>query len=101
MTKRVVKDIISANDFIVIHPALDFFGDNKAIVSVGDKRAIIYEDNGDYDLVTNPYCIMSDGSTFDYSRKELVERGLFHTGQLEIPPNRWNVKDIFWISKRT
>ena len=94
MTKRVVKDIISANDFIVIHPALDFFGDNKAIVSVGDKRAIIYEDNGDYDLVTNPYCIMSDGSTFDYSRKELVERGLFHTGQLEIPPNRWNVKDI-------
>jgi len=93
MNKRVVKDIISANDFIVIHPALDFFG-TKAIISVGDKRAIIYEDDGDYDLVTRPFCILSNGDSFDYSRKELVERGLFHTGQLEIPPNRWSIKDI-------
>ena len=92
MGKPQVVSIEPVNDYITIQPALDFF-DNKAILSVGAKWLYTY-DNGDVKFETRPYCIMSTGDKFGYSKKELAKRTLFHTGQLDIPETRWKFGDI-------
>ncbi len=84
--------ITPVNDYITVQPALDFF-DRKSIVSVGAKWLYEYE-NGDVNFETRPYCIISGGDKFGYSKKELAKRSLFHTGQLDIPEARWAFEDI-------
>ena len=68
MGKKQVVSITPVNDYITIQPALDFF-DDKAILSVGAKWLYSY-DNGDIKFETHPYCIISNGDKFGYSKRE-------------------------------
>jgi len=92
LAKAQVVSIEPVNDFITIQPALDFF-DDKAILSVGAKWLYTYN-NGDVKFETRPYCILSDGDKFGYSKRELARRSLFHVGNLDIPETRWKFEDI-------
>jgi len=89
------KQIISTtqvNDYLTIQPALDFYNES-AILAVGAKWMYEYND-GDVKFETRPYCILSNGDRFGYSKRELATRRLFHTGQLDIPETRWEFDDI-------
>jgi len=77
---------------MTVHPALDFWLDG-AIVSVGTKWQLTY-DNNDVEFVTKPLCVLNDGEKFEYSKKELATRKLYHTGYLDIPAGRWDFNDI-------
>jgi len=92
MAKRTLKSKVPVNDYMTVHPALDFWL-GGAIVAVGAKWQLTYE-NSDVDFVTRPLCILSDGERFEYSKKELATRKLYHTGYLEIPSGRWDFADI-------
>lgn len=92
MAKRALKSKVPVNDYLTVHPALDFWSGN-AIVAVGAKWQLTYE-SGDVDFVTKPLCVLSDGEKFEYSKKELAQRRLYHTGYLDIPAGRWDFKDI-------
>ncbi len=92
MGKKQLIQVTPVNDYTTIQPALDFY-DNKAILSVGAKW--LYEFEGDeVKFETRPYCIITGGDKFGYSKKELAARRLFHTGQLDIPESRWSFDDI-------
>jgi len=90
--KRVPTKITPVNDYITIQPALDFF-DGQAILAVGAKWLYEYE-GGDCDFETRPYCILSNGDKFGYSKQELATRRLFHSGKIDIPESRWTFEDI-------
>jgi hypothetical protein len=90
--KSRVVSVEPINDYITIQPALDFF-DNEAILAVGAKWLYTYED-GNIAFETRPYCILSNGDKFGYSKKELAKRCLFHVGSLDIPETRWDFTDI-------
>jgi hypothetical protein len=89
--RRLVKKT-PVNDYAEVHPALDFFN-GKAIISVGGKWLNEY-DNGALEFVTKPLCVVSDGAKFEYSKQELGNQRLFHSGYLDIPQCRWDFKDI-------
>ena len=90
--KKQVIRVTPVNDYVTVQPALDFY-DGQAILSVGAKWLYEFED-GDVTFETKPYCILSNGDKFGYSKKELAKRQLFHTGQIEIPETRWSFEDI-------
>jgi len=92
MRKRQPVKIIPVNDYVTVQPALDFY-DGQAILSVGAKWLYEYED-GDTEFETRPYCILSNGDKFGYSKKELAKRHLFHNGKIDIPESRWAFEDI-------
>ena len=92
MNRRKIISVTPVNDYATIHPALDFFN-GKAIVSVGGKWQLDYEDGG-VEFENRPFCIVSDGDKFGYSKKELATRQLFHSGYLDIPFARWDFADI-------
>ena len=84
------------NDFLSVHPALDFW-DGMGIVAVGSKWLMTYDDgrgNLDYEFTAKPVCVTSKGEKFPYSPKELAVRKLFHAGRLDIPQGRWCDDDI-------
>ena len=89
---RKIVGAIPVNDYATVHPALDFY-DGKAILSIGGKWLVTY-DNGDVDFENKPFCIISNGDKFRYSKKELALRHLFHSGYLDIPVARWTFNDI-------
>jgi len=95
--KRQLVSVIPVNDYTTIHPALDFY-DGKAIVAIGGKWLYTYDD-GDVDFVNKPFCVISDGDTFGYTKKELAKRQLFHSGYLDIPIGRWDFADIEKFSR--
>ena len=90
--KKQLVRVTPVNDYITVQPALDFY-DKEAILAVGAKWLYEYED-GDVNFETKPYCILSSGDKFGYSKKELAKRSLFHVGQLDIPETRWSFDDI-------
>ena len=92
MPKKKVISITPVNDYITVHPALDFY-DNNAILSVGAKWLYEYE-GGEVGFETKPFCILSNGDKFGYSKRELASRYLFHTGNLDLPDTRWSFDDI-------
>jgi len=87
-----IVSVTPVNDYVTIQPALDFY-DNNAILSVGAKWLYTYE-SGDVNFETRPYCILSNGDKFGYSKQELAARRLFHTGTIDIPEARWSFDDI-------
>lgn len=89
--KKPIK-IVPVNDYVTVQPALDFY-DGQAILSVGAKWLYEYE-NGDVEFETRPYCILSSGDKFGYSKRELASRCLFHSGKIDIPESRWTFEDI-------
>jgi hypothetical protein len=102
MSKLELKYTIPVNDYTTIHPAIDFY-DNKAIVSVGCKWQEMYnviDKKGkiigeEVKFSSCPYCIISNGDKFRYSKKELSIRNLFYNGKIELPEkSRWSFSDI-------
>ena len=92
MSKRVLKSKIPVNDYMTVHPALDFWLGN-AIVAVGAKWQMTYSDEA-VEFVTKPLCVLAGGERFEYNKKELANRRLYHTGYLDIPSGRWDFEDI-------
>jgi len=92
VARRSLKNKIPVNDYMTIHPALDFWL-GGAIVAVGAKWQATYTD-GSVEFITKPLCILNDGERFEYSKKELANRRLYHTGYLDIPAARWSFDDI-------
>lgn len=90
--KRIPTRVVPVNDYITVQPALDFY-DGQAILSVGAKWMYEYSD-GDVEFETRPYCILSTGDKFGYSKRELAARCLFHSGKIDIPESRWAFEDI-------
>ena len=90
--KRKPTKIIPVNDYVTVQPALDFF-DGQAILSIGAKWLYEYE-GGDVEFETRPYCVLSNGDKFGYSKRELAARRLFHSGKIDIPESRWAFEDI-------
>ncbi len=106
MTRRrkrtKLEAVIPVNDYISIHPALDFY-DGKAIVSVGCRWQEIYavlDNKGKkidtkVNFITTPYSVVSDGDKFRFSREELAKRELFYSGKIELSEEaRWEFEDI-------
>ena len=89
---RKLVEVIPVNEYAAVHPALDFY-DGKAILAIGGRWLCTYSD-GDVDFETKPFCIISDGDKFRYTKQELANRHLFHTGYIDIPVARWNFNDI-------
>lgn len=89
--KKLVS-ITPVNDYVTIQPALDFFN-GQAIVSIGAKWLYRYTDDS-VEFETRPYCIMSNGDKFGYTKLDLANRCLFHTGHIDIPEARWSFDDI-------
>lgn len=89
--KELLEDRL-IDDYIDVHPAIDFFN-NNAIISIGSRWLKTYDD-GSVNFEEIPWCIMSSGETFKYSKEELARRGLFYKGNLDVPYGRWNHKDI-------
>jgi hypothetical protein len=101
MGKQLVS-VQPVNDYTTVHPALDFW-DSMAIVSVGCKWQENYNvldkqgniKSTEIAFTTNPYCIMSDGEKFRYTKQELANRSLFYSGKIELPEkSRWDYSDI-------
>jgi len=92
MARRTLKSKVPVNDYMTVHPALDFWL-GGAIVAVGAKWQLTYEDTS-VDFVTKPLCVLDTGEKFEYSKKELANRRLYHTGYLDIPAGRWDFGDI-------
>ncbi len=92
MPKKQLVSVLPVNDYITVHPALDFYN-GSAIVAVGGKWLLTYNDDS-VDFDSKPFCIISDGDKFGFSKLELAKRNLFHTGQLDIPNARWDFADI-------
>lgn len=112
MSRRELISIEPINYYVTVHPALDFWMNSEAleaIVSVGFKWKYIYETkrhkdgeeiiDTDIDMKTQPMCIMSNGGTFNYSKKELAARHIFHTGSVELSSCRWDYGDIIAFQK--
>jgi len=99
MAKRTLKSKVPVNDYLTVHPALDFWL-GGAIVAVGAKWQLTYE-NSDVDFVTKPLCVLDNGEKFEYSKKELANRRLYHTGYLDIPAGRWDFNDIDHFSQES
>jgi len=102
VARKELKNVIPVNNYDAIHPALDFFN-GRAIISVGCKWQETYsvlnrqnkETGTEVRFTTNPYCIMSDGEKFRYTKSELANRQLFYSGKLELPEkSRWDYNDI-------
>lgn len=102
LMKKQLVSVQPVNNYITVHPALDFW-DETAIVSVGCKWQENYQTvdnqgnikNSDVIFTTNPYCIMSDGEKFRYTKQELANRNLFYSGKIELPEkSRWEYPDI-------
>ena len=89
--------IVPVNDYVTIHPALDFY-DGKVIVAVGGKWQYNYDD-GSVEFDNKPFCVISDGDKFGCNKRELATRHLFHSGYLDIPVARWNFEDIEKFSR--
>ncbi|HUV84483.1 MAG TPA: hypothetical protein VMV86_02175 [Methanosarcinales archaeon] len=107
MAKRELKNVVPVNNYDAIHPALDFF-DGRAIISVGCKWQETYsllnrhnnETSEEVVFTNQPYCIMSDGEKFRYSKSELANRKLFYSGKIELPEqSRWDYDDIHKYSE--
>ncbi len=101
MGKQLVS-VQPVNDYTTVHPALDFW-DSMAIVSVGCKWQENYNvldkqgniKSTEIAFTTNPYCIMSNGEKFRYTKQELANRSLFYSGKIELPEkSRWDYSDI-------
>jgi hypothetical protein len=90
--RRTITNTVPVDNYITIHPALDFWL-GHAIVSVGGKWLHEYDDNS-VEFDNKPLCVLSGGEKFLYSKRELADRQLFHTGTLDIPLARWNYDDI-------
>ncbi len=99
---KELKAVTPVNDYISVHPALDFW-DSTAILSVGckwqetwqitDRRGNQKED--EVIFTANPYCIMSTGDKFRFTKKEMAARSLFYSGRIELPEkSRWDYDDI-------
>ncbi len=107
MARKQLKNVVPVNNYDAVHPALDFF-DGRAIISVGCKWQETYSllDKRDNEIgeevafTTNPYCIMSNGEKFRYSKNELADRKLFYSGKIELPEqSRWDYDDIHSYSE--
>lgn len=102
MAKLELKSVIPVNNYTSIHPAIDFY-DGTAIISVGCKWQEVYDvldkrgnvTGEEVKFVTTPYCILSNGQKFRYSKRELSNRNLFYSGRIELPEqSRWAFEDI-------
>lgn len=90
-----------AEDFIPIHPALDFWEHRNgtgtvsyhAIISVGEYFRQDYV-SGDVDLYDGAICITSEGDMFPYSKRELAARSLYYSKGLDLPARRWQYADL-------
>lgn len=97
MPNKIVS-ITPANDFIVMHPALDYV-DGKSIIAVSSKW-IVTRESGSSDLMVKPFCIMYDKKNdvlekFIYSKDEIIKHNLFHVGYIDAQENlRWGFDDI-------
>ena len=95
---KTVTSILPANDFVVMHPALDYVN-GTSIIAVSSKWVITRE-NGSSDLTIKPFCIMYNSKTellekFIYSKDEIVRHRLFHVGYIDSQENlRWGFDDI-------
>ena len=68
MPARHLKSIVPVNDYLIVHPALDFWT-NRSIVSIGGKWQHNF-DNGDVEFTSKPLCIMSSGEKFIFEKKD-------------------------------
>jgi len=109
MARKELKNVVPVNNYDAINPALDFF-DGRAIISVGCKWQETYalldkfnkETGEEVAFTTQPYCIMSDGEKFRYSKSELANRKLFYSGKIELPEqSRWDYDDIHNYSENS
>jgi len=99
---KQLTNVEPVNDYATIHPALDFW-DGIAIVSVGCKWQENWtltdkygNPNGsEIHFTNNPYCVLSTGDKFRFSKEELAKRQLFYSGKIELPEqSRWSYEDI-------
>jgi hypothetical protein len=92
---------VIVDEFVSVHPALDFWqhrngtGETSyhAITSVGQHCRQNFN-TGDVDLFETSTCITSDGEVFQYSKRELANRSLFYTKNLDLPAKRWQHQDM-------
>lgn len=90
------KEIIArsfVDGYVPIHPALDFWDNDKACVSIGQQMQLIYSD-GSVDFKDGEMTILNSGDWFPYNKKELSERKLYYNRSLDLPIARWEYKDI-------
>lgn len=89
--KKTLTKTELVNNFLFVHPALDFWNEN-AIVSIGGKWLQTYDDQS-VEFTVSPLCIMTNGENFFYKNSELAERKLFYQGCLDVPVGRWDLED--------
>jgi hypothetical protein len=97
MTKKIIDTQI-VNNFIRVHPALDFTN-GSGMVTIKCQLRERYtvgkdEDNIKVSLRDGFYTILSNGDAFIYSPEELSKRELYYSGKLDIVKMRWDNKDV-------
>lgn len=98
MAKRKLVSIRIASDLVPIEPALDFFN-GVAIVSVKEKAIVEYQIGKEEDEIEErheerAYSVLSTGHRFFCTHSTLAQEGLFYSGCLDLPLNRWRYEDI-------
>lgn len=97
MPNKIIS-IAPANNFTVMHPALDYVN-GTSIIAVSSKW-VIKRESGSSDLMIKPFCVMYNSKTgtlekFIYSKDEIINHNLFHVGYIDAQENlRWGFDDI-------
>jgi hypothetical protein len=96
MVKKVIDTEI-VNNFIRIHPALDFV-DGMSMITIKcqlrERYIVGKSDDIKVCLRDGFYTILNNGDSFVYSVEELSKRELYYSGKLDIVKMRWDNKDI-------
>jgi len=103
--KKEILGTEMVSGYTPIHPALDFWEEGKrghnvdrAIVSIGQQVKYIYDDES-VDFKDGELTIISNGDYFLYSKKQLAERNLYYSRELDLPLSRWQHDDAMNFCK--